>query len=68
MDKETPPLISILYIAYFGFLLYNILNRVENKQTFLKDDCYPHQIISAAAKESLLLYKLTQRAPETQNR
>ena len=29
--------------------------------------CYSQQILSAVAKESLILYNLRQRAPETQN-
>ena len=32
---------------------------------FLKDGCYSKQIKSAVAKESLILYHHTQRAPET---
>ena len=34
---------------------------------FLRGGCYCQQIISAVAKESLIPYNLTQRAPETQN-
>ena len=34
---------------------------------FLKGCCYCQTIISAVAKESLIPYNLTQRAPETQN-
>ena len=33
----------------------------------VSDGCYSQQIISATAKESLIPYNRTQRAPETQN-
>ena len=33
----------------------------------LKDSCYSEPIISPVAKESLVLYNLTRRAPETRN-
>ena len=36
-------------------------------RSFLRDGCYSQHIISAVAKESLIPYNLTQRAPETQN-
>ena len=35
MHKETSPLISILYIVYFEFLVYNVFNGAGNMQIFL---------------------------------
>ena len=69
MLKEASCLITVLYIVYFEFLVYNVLNSVGNIywQTFFKDSCYSQQIISSVAKESLITYNLTQRAPEVQN-
>ena len=60
---------SMLYILYFEFLLYNVLHSVGNIfwRKFLRGLLlllFPTK--SAIAKESLVLYSLTQRAPETQ--
>ena len=45
--------------------MYYIESELYNGIRFLKQSCYSQQIISAVAKESLILYNLTQRTPET---
>ena len=64
MYKETSSLIYTLYIVYFKFLLYNLLNSVRNIywQMFLKGRLLFQTIISAVAKESLIPYHHTQTA------
>ena len=36
IQKETSPLTSMLHFMYFEFQIYNVLNSVENWQTFSK--------------------------------
>ena len=53
----------------FEFLLCKTLNSVENISQNILDDCFNchcQQITTAEAKESLIFYNLTQRAPKTQ--
>ena len=47
--------------------MYYIVSKIYIGKHFLKKGCYFQQIIFAVAKESLIPYNLTQRAPETQN-
>ena len=59
-----------MYIAYFEFLLFNVLYSVGNIywRTFLRGLLllvFP--IIRTVAKEFLLPFNLTQAVPETQN-
>ena len=62
MHKETPPL---AFTVRFCYIMYYIEPELYNGIRFLKQSCYSQQIISAVAKESLILYNLTQRTPET---
>ena len=62
MHKETPPL---TFTVRFCYIMYYIEPELYNGIRFLKQSCYSQQIISAVAKESLILYNLTQRTPET---
>ena len=54
-------------MLYFEFLLYNVLNCVRNIhwQMFLKGQLLFPTKLSAIAKESLIPYNLTERAPRT---
>ena len=56
-------------MAYFYFLLRNMLNSVGDKYRvrFLEYYfyCYSQQIVSVVAKESLIPYNLTKRVSET---
>ena len=47
--------------------MYYILPEIYVGRRFLKDCCYSQQIIFAVAKESLIPYNFTQRAPEIKN-
>ena len=69
MQKERAYLISILYIVTLSFLIYCIKSEIQIGRRFLKNRfyCYCQQIIFAVAKESLIPYNFTQKAPETQN-
>ena len=69
-QQQQQPLITILYIACFEFLLYNVLHSVRNiyiGRWLLKNGCHPQQLISVVAIESLVPDKLTQIVPETQS-
>ena len=61
--------VYLYYISYtlsFWYIMYYIVSEIYIGIRFLKDDCYFQQIIYAA-KEFLIPYNFTQRAPETQN-
>ena len=44
--------------------MYYIVSEINVGRSFLKDGCYSQQIISAEAKEALIPYNLSQRAPK----
>ena len=62
MHKETSP--SALTVR-FCYIMYYIEPELYNGIRFLKQSCYSQKVLSAVAKESLILYNLTQRTPET---
>ena len=69
MHIETFCQKSMLHIVYFEFLLCNVLHSIGNicREKFLRELLlllFPAK--SAVAKESLVLYNLTQIALETQ--
>ena len=66
MHKETSTVIYILYIVYFRFFLLKV-PEIFIGRCFWKDGYYSQQIISVVAKETLIIYNLTQRVPETQS-
>ena len=57
------------YILIFCYVMYYIVPDIYIVGTFLGDSfyCYSKQIVFAVAKESLIPYNLTQRAPGTKN-
>ena len=62
MHKETSP---PTFTVRFCYIMYYIESELYNGIRFLKQSCYSQPILSAVAKESLILYNLTQRTPET---
>ena len=72
MFKEAPlyyNLYCLLYTLSFCYVMNYVVSGIYFSGHVLEDCFYSYSqhIISAVAKISLIPYKLTQRAPETQN-